>query len=233
VSGRQCPPPSTAIVTQLATHREGQSQSWSVEIIDECPHQPSAQRHTVGEGWPRPYGGRMTKRSILGVLVTVVLAACAADTGDDAPPRAEDTTSSAEPVAEPTADQSRCVPAPATVLADLASSSTDGEIELGPLEPLSGQAVRSDEHDAFFDRVVWIIAMRFNDKAGTEQVGVWASIRTDDNPELTDDEGLPGGLTMSVDETAHSVTVWPYGPETNSGIGEGFDGVAEVRECLR
>jgi hypothetical protein len=38
VSGRQCPPPSTAIVTQLVAHQAGQSLSWSSEIIDESPH---------------------------------------------------------------------------------------------------------------------------------------------------------------------------------------------------
>lgn len=89
----------------------------------------------------------------------------------------------------------------------------------------------SNDTDEHFGRKVWVIAMRFEHK-GTEQAGAWATIRTDDNPGIADGGGIPGGLTVSVDKVARDRTVWPYGPDTKSGIDADFDGVAEAVECV-
>jgi hypothetical protein len=50
VSGRQCPPPSLAIVTQLVTRQAGQSLTWSSEIIDENPHRARCAAADCREG---------------------------------------------------------------------------------------------------------------------------------------------------------------------------------------
>lgn len=89
-----------------------------------------------------------------------------------------------------------------------------------PIEPVAAAAAHTDDFPEPFGEA-YIVAMRFTDDDGNDNVGTWAITGTLDEPELT----------MAVDPMAQLYTDWP-GEIQGTPLDASQDGVDEAKACL-
>jgi hypothetical protein len=122
----------------------------------------------------------------------------------------EPTTPAPEPTTEEPAPD--CLDVPAELVDSIARGARD------PQDFIPGEAAafRSEDHSKVF-----LVALKFQESDGFEQVGVWA----------TNDLGT-SGITMAVDDVAKEATDWLDASTTDARITNMTRGYFDAKDCL-